>query len=138
MPAQKGARLSVSAFFGNAKIVSMPAGSDSSVPPAPLTLGTRGKQSHIVFPFLIEVLLCFYAASIHPQISAASGRNHGGFRQAGKRDFSAIRLAITVEPHTPWMNGGREGKRGMSTLSITFDGLKLTNPFINASGPPGT
>lgn len=36
------------------------------------------------------------------------------------------------------MNGDREGKRGMSTLSITFDGLKLTNPFINASGPPGT
>ena len=31
-----------------------------------------------------------------------------------------------------------EGNRRMSTLSLTIDGLKLPNPFIIASGPPGT
>jgi dihydroorotate dehydrogenase len=29
-------------------------------------------------------------------------------------------------------------RHSMSTLSITVDGLKLPNPFIIASGPPGT
>jgi dihydroorotate dehydrogenase len=31
-----------------------------------------------------------------------------------------------------------KGKRRMPTLSITVDGLRLPNPFIIASGPPGT
>src|ERR1700745_1296169 len=31
-----------------------------------------------------------------------------------------------------------KGERRMPTLSITVDGLKLPNPFIIASGPPGT
>lgn len=71
MPAQKGARLSVSAFFGNAKIVSMPAGSDSSVPPAPLTLGTREAVAH---RFSVSNLVSCCAFTLYQSIPRSAPR----------------------------------------------------------------
>src|SRR5271165_7525704 len=49
-----------------------------------------------------------------------------------------MQLEISLEPPDRLLSFAIERGRRMPMLSITVDGLKLPNPFIIASGPPGT